>query len=504
MKGYQSMKCPNCGAEMKEGSLYCEQCGQDIHIVPDFEPELDDDIQQTIKSIADDIWEQEQSKEREKGAKPPRETVSLDSGKKAPRGRGKGFVFAGILAVFLILGGAAGAFTYLYYSVEYQTDRARDLAAAGEYDRAIRYYGRAIELDEDNVDLKVELADVYYLKNNKMEYEYLLRDIVRDGNASWEQVESAYGKLIAIYRDRGDYQTIHDFLLESGDPSVWSAYQNYVALAPEFSVKAGYYSSIQPLKLTASGNGRIYYTLDGSDPDENSTLYTTPILLEDGDYTVKAFFVNDNGISSDMVAAEYHVTIEKLPPPKISAMSGEYQFPMMISVEEDNANVYYTTDGTDPSVSSTPYSAPIHMPLGKSEFRFIRVEDGRTSEVEKRAYHLVLNTDLRTAEAERIVVAYRLEIGRIWDEEGHFEEDNESTYRYQFQYVTNINGVDDFYVIAEFLRSPDGTVARTGSYYAVNIYTGELFRLQIENGNYTLVEIEREPQDVGGEVEEDV
>ena len=23
------MKCPNCGAEMKEGTLYCEHCGED-------------------------------------------------------------------------------------------------------------------------------------------------------------------------------------------------------------------------------------------------------------------------------------------------------------------------------------------------------------------------------------------------------------------------------------------------------------------------------------------
>ena len=37
------MKCPNCGAEMEEGKLYCEHCGEDIHIVPDFEPEVGND-----------------------------------------------------------------------------------------------------------------------------------------------------------------------------------------------------------------------------------------------------------------------------------------------------------------------------------------------------------------------------------------------------------------------------------------------------------------------------
>ena len=43
------MKCPNCGEEMAEGSLYCEHCGEDIHIVPDFEPELEKSIAKTME-----------------------------------------------------------------------------------------------------------------------------------------------------------------------------------------------------------------------------------------------------------------------------------------------------------------------------------------------------------------------------------------------------------------------------------------------------------------------
>lgn len=476
------MKCPNCGAEMKKDALYCEQCGEDIHIVPDFEPELDDDIQQTIKSIADDIWEQDDSKERLSA-----ETQKPQSKRASYR---KWIIFAVVLVVFLSLGVAGGVSTYLYFSVEYQTDRARECVEDGLYDRAVRHYTRAIELDESNVNLKVELAEVYFLKNNKIEYEYLLRQIAMDENATAEQVESAYGKLIAIYRARGDYQTINDFLLASENENVLAIYQNYVATAPEFSVKAGNYNSIQPLKLTASGSGRIYYTLDGSDPDENSTLYTTPILLERGDYLIKAYFVNENGIASDIAAAEYHIIIEKLPDPEISVVSGDYNIPMDIAVINVVADIYYTTDGSDPNVTSTPYTGPLHMPLGESVFRFICIEDGRTSDVVERTYRLNLNTNVSTADAEGIVVAYRMRTGRILDEAGHFDTGNGDMYKYQYQYVTNINGVGDYYVIAEILRSKDGTSTRTGSYYAVGAYGGELFRLQIDNNNYTLVVIE--------------
>ena len=58
-----------------------------------------------------------------------------------------------------------------YHSVEYQTKCARNYVAEGEYDQAVTCYNRALELDPDNITLKFELADIYFQKNNKMEYE---------------------------------------------------------------------------------------------------------------------------------------------------------------------------------------------------------------------------------------------------------------------------------------------------------------------------------------------
>ena len=51
------MKCPNCGEEMAEDRLYCEHCGEDIHIVPDFEPELERNLEQSISTIMEDLQE---------------------------------------------------------------------------------------------------------------------------------------------------------------------------------------------------------------------------------------------------------------------------------------------------------------------------------------------------------------------------------------------------------------------------------------------------------------
>ncbi len=63
------MKCPNCGEEMPEGSLYCEHCGEEIHMVPDFEPELEGNIEQSIQNILEDIKQDEEEKTRKQGKK---------------------------------------------------------------------------------------------------------------------------------------------------------------------------------------------------------------------------------------------------------------------------------------------------------------------------------------------------------------------------------------------------------------------------------------------------
>ena len=477
------MKCPNCGKEMTEGALYCEYCGEDIHIVPDFEPELEENIQQIIEGIREDIEEEELPDELEEPE------ISQRSFSKR-----KLFQFSLFTAV-LVLAAAAGMGTWVYRhnSEEYQVSKAVQYAELGEYDKAIAYYNRALELDGNNIELQFNLAEVYLLKNNKIEYEYLLREIVKNENASNEQLDRAYGRLIAIYRDREDYETINELLLGSNNAELIAMYAKYTSNPPEFSVIEGYYTSIQALKLTATGDGRIYYTLDGGVPDENSSQYTMPILLENGDYVVKAVFINEYGIVSDVASKEYHIDNDVIAAPEINLSSGTYNIPMDIEVllMEEEDEIYYTTDGSTPSYTSNLYTQAIHMPLDRSTFKFARIVDGVTGDVTERFYELILNTELSVDQACDAIVEYALSSGRIWDREGHFG-DTDDIYIYEFIYVTNINQISDFYVFAEVQREADGAQARTGNYFAVDVYLGTRYKLQQYGySRYSLEAIDR-------------
>lgn len=479
------MKCPNCGAEMKDGYLYCEHCGEEIHMVPDFEPEVELNIEETISGIAKDI-EVEQATvtevdvEDELGLE-PKIHFTL-----------KSTALIGIIVLVLVIIGGIVFFQYNQnHSLVYQTTMAKQCTENEKYDEALEFYERAMELSGDDISLKLDMAEIYFLKNDKTAYEMLLQEVVKDERTTYEQLESTYAKLIAIYRAREDFESINRMLAECGNENIMAAFQNYMATAPEFSVQEGFYTSTQALKLSALGNGKIYYTTDGTTPGQQDTVYTAPIILGEGVHVIMACYVNEYGVFSDVIQKNYTVEIELLSSPNVETVSGEYHFPTQITVDGDAENIYYTTDGTTPTIHSTAYTGPINMPLGKSTYKFIRIHEGRTSEVVERAFELELNAAYTVEEAEKEIVAYCLQSGKIKNELGVFD-DTGDLLRYHFDFALHVDDTGDFYVISEIHKNMSNQIlTKTGNYYALNIYSGVIYKLQIDEfNNYTLVEIE--------------
>ena len=69
------MKCPGCGFEIPEGHMYCDNCGTEINFVPDFEPEVENEINATLSGMADEL----NKEEREKAAKIARRKALLEA-----------------------------------------------------------------------------------------------------------------------------------------------------------------------------------------------------------------------------------------------------------------------------------------------------------------------------------------------------------------------------------------------------------------------------------------
>lgn len=86
------------------------------------------------------------------------------------------------------------------------------------------------------------------------------------------------------------------------------AYQN----RPKASLAAGTYENEQTVTLTSKSYTTIYYTLDGSEPnDATGTLYTEPIVLSSS-AILKAIAYDDDDNPSEMTTTEYTFTTKKV------------------------------------------------------------------------------------------------------------------------------------------------------------------------------------------------
>ena len=97
----------------------------------------------------------------------------------------------------------------------------------------------------------------------------------------------------------------------------------------------------------------LYYTLDGSEPDEESTPYTGPFTVPDvGVYTVKAKAFRTNYNPSATATTQ----VEKLVAPTIQADASLTHITITAS---DGVMIYYTNNGSTPTTGSFPYTEPL-------------------------------------------------------------------------------------------------------------------------------------------------
>ena len=488
------MKCPNCGKELTEGFLYCEVCGGEVRIVPDFEPELESQIHETLTGVAEEIITNDHNDNHKNTLHSEISGESIGSIEQLNHNANKGFFkyfrklfgnrnkpYFAVLTISLIilvfvLALVAGINIYQYHSYSYQVSEALSAGGEKQYGKAIRYLERALEISNEDDGAQILLADYYYKNGNTDDAVNLLIKYIR----TWKEPIDGYRLLISIYEEQAEYQKINEILLDCKDETIVNQFQKYVALPPEFSLQDSIYYEMVPLKILGNSKGRIYYTLDGSEPTDKSNEYKAPVFLDAGKYIVKAVFINSYGIKSSTASKELTIAVTKPYAPEVSMYSGTYTEPNEIEVElQENCEVYYTVDGSEPTQASILYTGPIWMPIGASHFKFITVtENGLLSDVTERKYQLFLKGATVTAQkAIGDIVKFQIDTNFITDVEGH------SIYQAGRFIYTCDKAIEvaetSYYLVEESYIDPTNAVTKTGNQFAIDIETGFLFKAEL-------------------------
>lgn len=477
------MKCPHCGQEMPEGHLLCDYCGEEIRIVPDFEPEFETEIENSITETLSAMASLEGDETTGQKILPESVSAKNHSGKTvltaAKSWRPQ--IILGIVILFFAALISYLLYAYHIHTVDYQISKAESYAEKGAYDQAIACLETAHQDHPDVARILFMEADYYYLQQMDA---YALSALMRiiDSERPYpypeEDVEEAYGKIVTIYANQEEYSQINELLQNCSNERVVSRFQSYLAMEPEFSYVEGNYEEVIPLKLSSNTAGTIYYTMDGSRPDKNSQVYTAPLFLEKGEYIISAFFVNDYGIESGIVTKTYVINLTVPNAPEVELYSGEYTEATMIAVEQvPNCRTFYTTDESEPTADSVPYTGPIPMPLGKTLFKFVNIsEEGIASEVTTRTFTLSLQGAISPSTAVTNLVNRLVETGYLEDTGGKNPRQN-GNLSYQFSSVVRIGDAQDYYTINEYYDDGAGIPSRTDKVFLVQVYTGETAQL---------------------------
>jgi hypothetical protein len=459
------MICPNCGAEIPDGQLICEKCGTEIKIVPNFDAVVDETIHENLSHIVEVVSHET-----------AQDTLKRRRMEEQARRRRK--------IRMLLLGMALGAVLVtaaviiienrIHHSQSYYVGLAYRDAQEGNYDAAVADLDSAIGMtDSMDANLFMEKAGYQFSAGRIKDSIATLNSIIKDPGMSDAEIINAYQKIIDEMSSENDYEGIEQLIKYCGNSKVQDHFSDYLVFEPEFDTASGSYEDYLTLTLSEKGSGSIFYTLDGTKPTNASVLYTKPIVLKSGTYTVTAITINKFGVESIVIRRHYTIADSRPAAPDVTTVSGTYHSPTMIKVEPPmQGSVYYTTDGTDPTLDSSEYISPISMPYGNSSFRFATIlSNGISSDIVECDYSYSPTGSVSRDDAPNYIIVVLIKRGEISGVDGTVTG---STSRYTYQYVqtSSVSGYGNFYIYNEVLNDDLGNSALTGRQFAVNISNG--------------------------------
>ena len=261
-----------------------------------------------------------------------------------------------------------------------------------EYETAIDTFEKLSlsEEGEHNIDLLNYLAQSY-IKMDRYE------DALNVYNRAL-QADPTFGPAVTglceMYTKMKDGKALNATLDKYRGTNMEEYIAEYMVSNPSADPAAGKYEEDLEISISGDQNVPIFYTLDGLDPNENSTLYDGKVIrASEGKTQIKAIAINTLGIRSGIMDNTYTVEYRIPNEPKIALNSGIYVTGQTVTISGDEGcDIYYTTDGSTPTRYSQKYEGPLRLVRGNVILTAISISNhGKESPIASKNYIIVQN-----------------------------------------------------------------------------------------------------------------
>jgi hypothetical protein len=110
---------------------------------------------------------------------------------------------------------------------------------------------------------------------------------------------------------------------------------------------------------TSTPGAEVYYTLDGSEPSADATVYTDPINVSSHgtSITIKAVSQKIGLLTSDVSVGVYAISYDSVAEPTFNITPGTYatDITVELATSTNDATIHYTLDGSEPTNLSPVY-----------------------------------------------------------------------------------------------------------------------------------------------------
>lgn len=210
-------------------------------------------------------------------------------------------IFPLLMAAAILL--SIGWYLFEYdpgFTRDFLMHQARKLESNGNHTAAVWFYNLAYEQFDGSAAVAIELAEQFKGIGNYSKAEFTLRKALEENSTP-----ELYIALSKTYVEQGKLRDAV-LMLEHADEAMQ---QKLAALRPEMptaSVASGSYREYHSVEISCT-SGTLYTAMDGDYPNTQD-LYEGPIVLQEGQTTIWAVSVAENGLVSPLAVFDYFVS----------------------------------------------------------------------------------------------------------------------------------------------------------------------------------------------------